>query len=84
MRMLSGDMNVYWRHDTLTPENVRAATYGSRFDSGTLIPDVGDVIHDFPGHMGALITVKVTEVEQVGRDFTAFQVTVTDCPEGAA
>lgn len=83
MKMVFGDVNVYWRHDTLTPHNVRAASYGTPGDSGTLVPEVGDIIRDFSGHMGALITVKVTEVRRVGREVTAYQVTVTDAPKEA-
>ena len=77
MRMLSGDFNVYWQHDTLTPGNVRAARYGSDYDSGGLVPEVGDVISDFPGAFGALIKIQVIEVEQFGDGVVAFRVTVT-------
>lgn len=76
MRMLYGDINVYWHHETLTPHNVRAANYGTDHDSGTLIPDVGDVIRDFPGLYGTPIAVRVTSVEQIGQGRTAYQIRV--------
>lgn len=77
MRMVHGDINVYWHHDTLTPSNVRAASYGTDHDSGALIPDVGDIIRDFPGHYGEPIAVRVVEVEQIGVGVVAFSVRVT-------
>lgn len=78
MRMVAGDINVYWQHETLTPTNVRAASYGSDHDSGCLIPDIGDVIHDFHGYMGEPITVRVTKVDMTGQGVTAYMVTVAD------
>jgi hypothetical protein len=80
MRMVSGDVDIYWYHDTLTPGNVRAASYGCDKDSGRLIPEVGDVISGFHGWDGERyepITVRVTEVEEIGDGVTAFQVKVT-------
>jgi hypothetical protein len=81
MRMLHGDINVYWYHDELTPHTVRAATYGTAYDSGALIPDVGDVIRDFHGYMGEPITVRVTEVKQFGDGVVAFEVHVATVGE---
>jgi hypothetical protein len=81
MRMLHGDINVYWYHDELTPFTVRAACYGTTHDSGALIPDVGDVIRDFYGEMGEPITVRVTEVKQTGQGVVAFEVRVTTVSE---
>lgn len=78
MRMLAGDINVYWYHQELTPHNVRAATYGNNSTSGTLIPDVGDIIRDFHGLYGEPITVRVMSVEQVGRGCLAYEVRVAD------
>lgn len=78
MRMMVGDINVYWQHATLTPGNVRAASYGSDRDSGTLIPDVGDVINDFHGFMGCATTVRVLSVESIGQGVVAYMVTVVD------
>ena len=77
MRMLNGDFNVYWQHDTLTPGNVRAARYGSGHDSGGLVPEVGDVISGFPGSFGEPIAVRVIEVEQFGEGVVAFNVIVS-------
>lgn len=77
MKMLFGDFNVYWHHDTLTPHAVRAACYGSRNNSGGLVPEVGDVINDFHGLNGEPIAVRVTEVEQFGDGVVAFDVKVT-------
>lgn len=81
MRLVAGDINVYWQHDTLTPEQVRAASYGSQYDSGTLLPDVGDVVRDFHGFMGEPTTVKVVSVVEFGQGCTAYRVTVTDVTE---
>lgn len=76
MRMVRGDVNVYWFHDTLTRHNVRAASYGSQNDSGRLVPDEGDVIRDFPGLYGVPLTVRVEAVMEVGDGTTAYEVTV--------
>lgn len=78
MRMVAGDINVYWQHETLTPSNVRAASYGSDHDSGCLVPDVGDVVDGFHGYMGKPTKVKVTKVEETGQGVRAFVVTVAD------
>jgi len=75
MRLHLGDVNVYWQHATLTPHNVRIGSYG-RPDNGNLVPEVGDVIRDFPGYMGAPITVEVKSVEPIGQGCTAYVVTV--------
>lgn len=80
MRMLNGDFNVYWQHDTLVPTNVRAACYGSRNNSGGLVPEVGDVIRDFHGLLGMPITARVIRVDQIGNGCVAFMVTVTSDP----
>jgi hypothetical protein len=80
MRMMAGDINIYWQHDTLTPDHVRAASYGCDKDSGRLVPEVGDVIKDFHGWDGQeyeQITVRVIDVEHFGVGVTAYKVTVT-------
>lgn len=80
MRMQHGDINLYYYHDVLTPENVRAASYGTASDSGTIIPEVGDVLNGFPGWTGSeyeSITVRVTEVTQIGNGVLAYDVRVT-------
>lgn len=82
MRMLNGDFNVYWYHDVFTPHTVRAACYGTNYNSGGLVPEVGDVIKDFYGSLGDPITVRVTEVRQFGDGSVAFEVRVTTV-EGA-
>lgn len=76
MKMLSGDFNIYWYHEMLTPGCVRAARYGSSHDSGGLVPEVGDVIGSFHGLYGAPIAVRVTEVTQIGDGVVAFEVRV--------
>lgn len=78
MRMMAGDINVYYQHVSLTPGTVRAAAYGTVRNSGTLVPDVGDYIRDFHGYMGAPTTVRVTAVESIGDGCLAYQVTVVD------
>lgn len=75
--MIIGDVNVYWEHDVLSPHNVRAATYG-RPDTAALLPEVGDIISEFPGWMGEPISVKVTAVREFGQGVQAYMVTVTD------
>lgn len=77
MKMLNGDFNVYYVCPELTGTTVRAACYGTDHNSGGLVPEVGDVIRDFHGWMGAPTTVRVVEVEQIGDGCVAFQVTVT-------
>jgi hypothetical protein len=77
MRMQSGDINIYWQHDTLSPNNVRAASYGTSHDSGTLVPEVGDVIKGFPGLHGVPIDVRVIDVDEFGVGVVAYMVTVT-------
>jgi hypothetical protein len=76
--MAPGAFNVYYRHQVLTPHNVRVVTYGERESSGGVLPEVGDVITGFPGEMSTPITVCVVEVEQLGPE--AYQVTVGDVP----
>lgn len=76
MRMLAGDINIYWQHDELTPYTTRAASYGTSHDSGTLIPEIGDVINGFHGLYGEPITVRVTHVDMIGDGVTAYLVTV--------
>lgn len=78
MRLALVDVNVYFTHDKLTPQNARAAVYGRSHDHWAFIPEVGDVINDFPGYLGDLITVKVVDVVSIGRGTTAYEVTVTD------
>lgn len=77
MKMVHRDINVYFRHDTVTPENVRGAIYGTAAHP-SLLPEVGDVIHDFGGYMGELITVRVVEVTPFGQGVEAYDVLVTD------
>jgi hypothetical protein len=80
MRIVPGDVNVYYYHDTLTPNNVRAASYGTEGSSGALVPEEGDILHDFHGWDGEKyepITVRVTEVTQFGDGVIAFEVRVT-------
>lgn len=76
MRMQTCDINIYWLHEELTPNSVRAASYGTSHDSGTLVPEVGDVINDFHGYCGEPITVRVTRVDMIGVGVIAYQVTV--------
>jgi hypothetical protein len=77
MRMVFRDINVYFFHDKITPENVRGAIYGTA-DHPSLLPEVGDILHDFGGYMGELITVRVVEVEPFGQGVEAYKVHVTD------
>jgi hypothetical protein len=87
MRMVSGDVNIYYFHETLTPSNVRAASYGCDRDSGALVPEVGDIIWDFHGWDGEdyePITVRVTAVKQIDGAApvsAAFEVTVATIGE---
>lgn len=81
MRILNGDVNVYWYHDELTPTCVRGAAYGSPRSSATLVPDEGDIIRDFYGLYGDPITVRVVWVKQVGDGCVAFEVHVTTVQE---
>lgn len=77
MRRIHGDVNIYYYHDTLTPENVRCASYGTANSSGTFLPEVGDILHDFPGWTGEEyedITVRVIEVKDIGDGCQAFAV----------
>ena len=76
MRMQAGDINIYWQHERLTPTTVRAASYGTSHDSGTLVPEVGDVINGFHGLYGEPITVRVTGVDMIGDGVIAYMVTV--------
>ena len=76
MRMQAGDINVYWQHEELTATTIRAASYGTSHDSGTLVPEMGDVIRDFHGYMGEPITVRVISVDMIGRGVIAYLVTV--------
>lgn len=80
MKLVYGDVNVYWVHEKLTPQNVRAAAYGHPRSSGTLLPDVGDIIRDFPGLDGDPIIVQVKQVKKLNRDvsYTAYEVRVVD------
>jgi hypothetical protein len=88
MRLVNGDVNVYYMHDTLTPHSVRAASYGTDRTSGALVPEVGDVLHNFPGWTGTkseAITVRVTEVKSIGDGIEAYEVhttTITERPAG--
>lgn len=86
MRLVHGDVNVYYYHDTLTPGIVRAASYGTAYTSGTLVPEVGDILHNFPGWTGTKyepITVRVTEVKSIGNGCEAYGVTTTTVrPDG--
>lgn len=80
MRFEHGDINLYYYHDTLTPKNIRAASYGTAHDSGTLVPEIGDVLNGFPGWTGSeyeAVTVRVVSVEQIGQGTTAYDVRVT-------
>jgi hypothetical protein len=92
MRIAFGDINVYYFHDELTPANVRAAVYGSEYSSA-LIPEVGDVLHDFPGWTAGEfpgrrdgehepITVRVTAVAEFGDSCTSYEVRTTTIEEG--
>lgn len=79
MRLTYGDVNVYYYHDTLTPQNIRAATYGSP-RSSALVPEVGDLLTNFPGWDGERyepITVRVTEVTPFGDGVEAYEVRTT-------
>jgi hypothetical protein len=88
MRLVNGDVNVYYFHDTLTPGNVRAASYGTASTSGALVPEVGDILHNFPGWTGSAyeaITVRVIAVKSVGEGVEAYEVrttTVVPGPDG--
>ncbi len=77
MRLVNGDVNVYYMHDTLTPGNVRAASYGTATTSGALVPEVGDILRNFPGWTGTVyesITVRVVDVEMIGDGVEAYRV----------
>jgi hypothetical protein len=78
MRMVHGDFNVYWFHVSLTPYAVRAACYGDSHNSGGLLPEVEDVINDFPGLDGDPIRVRVMSVTHFGQGVRAYEVRVTD------
>lgn len=79
MKMVFRDINVYFFHSTITPGNVRGAIYGTQHHP-SLLPEVGDTLHDFAGYMGELITVQVVDVEEFGDGVEAYKVTVTDRP----
>lgn len=81
MRMVHGDVNMYWKHASLTPGHIRAAAYGTAYDSARLVPDEGDVISGFPGFMGEPLKVRVVKVEQIGQGATAYQITVETVTE---
>lgn len=86
MRLVNGDVNVYYMHDILTPGTVRAASYGTANTSGALVPEVGDVLRDFPGWNGTVyeaITVRVTEVKAFGDGVEAYEVLTATVPAGA-
>jgi hypothetical protein len=78
--MVSGDVNIYYSHEVLTPGNVRAASYGTESSSGTLVPEVGDVFRDFHGWDGEYqaITVRVVRVKEIdtGGLHRAFEILV--------
>lgn len=80
MRIVQGDVNVYYYHNELTPNNVRMATYGNGQRSVVLVPEVGDILRDFPGRDGreyVPITVRVTGVTQIGAGVEAYEVRTT-------
>lgn len=84
MLRISGDVNIYYYHDTLTPANVRCASYGTAPSSGTMLPEVGDILHDFPGWTGEeyeSLTVRVTKVDSIGNGCQAFEVHTTTVTE---
>lgn len=83
MRMVAGDVNVYYIHDELTPDNVRAASYGTDSSSGALVPQIGDVIEGFHGwdaeyQSYEALTVEVVHVLEIetGGLHKAFEVHV--------
>lgn len=83
MRMVAGNVIIYYLHDTLTPSYVRAASYGTQNSSGALVPQIGDVIEDFhgwdvKGECYEPITVKVVHVIELtpGFERKAFEVRV--------
>ena len=80
MRLVNGDVNVYYLHDELTPGNIRAASYGTANTSAALVPEVGDILHNFPGWTGSEyepITVRVVEVKMIGDGVEAYEVHTT-------
>jgi len=80
MRLVTGDVNVYYMHDTLTPGSVRAASYGTANTSGALVPEEGDILHNFPGWTGTEhkpITVRVVSVKMIGHGVEAYEVQTT-------
>lgn len=81
MKVMLADVNVYFKHDQLTPGTVRLAVYGRSDDHWAILPEEGDIIRDFPGYLGDLITVKVVDVVSIGRGTKAYEVTVTDVTE---
>lgn len=86
MRLVNGDVNVYYYHDTLTPHNVRAASCGTAGTSAALVPEVGDILHKFPGWTGEEyepITVRVVSVEMIGDGVEAYEVRTATVPNGA-
>ncbi len=85
MRLVSGDVNVYYYHDTLSPHTIRAASYGTASTSGALVPEVGDVLHNFPGWTGEEyepITVRVIDVKMIGVGVEAYEVRTTTIAGG--
>jgi len=87
MRLVNGDVNVYYRHDTLAPDSIRAASYGSAMTSGALVPEAGDILRDFPGWTGEEyepITVRVVEVKSIGDGVAAYEVFTTTITEPTA
>lgn len=82
MRIVNGDVNIYWLHDTLTPHNIRGVDYGTSNNSATLLPDAGDVVRNFCGLDGAPITVRVVSVVEFGQGCTAYEVCVTTVEDG--
>ena len=76
MRFAYGEVNIYYHHDVLTPGNVRVATYGTA-RSSPLVPEVGDVLNNFPGYADEPITVRVTDVKMIGDGVEAYDVRVT-------
>lgn len=78
MRFATHAANVYYLHDELTPNNIRVATSGTN-----LVPEVGDILHDFPGWTGTEyepITVRVVEVKSTGVIVEAYEVRTTTVP----
>jgi hypothetical protein len=60
MYVLNQPARIYFMHKELTPDNVRFTA------TTTLVPEVGEVLTGFFGHMGTDVSARVTEVNVTG------------------